>query len=217
MIGRSNSGRIDENRKTESKGHCVARSLRVSALRNDASLTCQSGRPGMAQICVTLVPSSCFLSQIPRRVARRAQLFTDSSSSTKSALYGGRAAYICVTGARTCWWMWGRFYIWITYSPLTPVLNTIHRMSMRERGAAHRAIGCEREAERASDVIDDWSHDNATFHPRIRNESRTDVVILTGFTFRLRELRSLWIVTATLALSRFPKYVTASVWKKIYI
>lgn len=31
-------------------------------------------------------------------------LHRSSSSNTKSALHCGRAAYICVTGARTCWW-----------------------------------------------------------------------------------------------------------------
>lgn len=38
-------------------------------------------------------------------------------SSTKSVRFGPRAAYICVTGVRSCWWTWGRFYIWTTYSP----------------------------------------------------------------------------------------------------
>lgn len=100
------------------------RNWTFSTLRNDASFTCQSGRPGMADLRNSSLASS-------PKFRRTSSAAFHSSSSTKSALYRGGAAYICVTGTHTCWWTWGRFYIWITYSPLTPDF-TIHWMSMRE-------------------------------------------------------------------------------------
>jgi len=61
--------------------------------------------------------------------------------SAKSALHRCSTAYICVTGARPCWCdVWGRFYIWITYSPLTPKTER-DPWTMRERARMTRRAG----------------------------------------------------------------------------
>lgn len=76
-------------------------------------LTCQRGRPGMMNDvhgCPLGFPN-CWAPWSRQSLTH---------SGTKSVRLGPRAAYICVTGVCWYWWMWGRFYIWITYSP-TPV------------------------------------------------------------------------------------------------
>lgn len=81
------------------------RDAAIIALRfREMALTCQSGRPGMAD------PRNLGLVvQFPHRkiifrTVRVEPFCRSSSSSTKSALHRGRAAYICMTGVRTCWW-----------------------------------------------------------------------------------------------------------------